>query len=115
MPHPLLAVIALMIIFGTQCHAQDGKESNLSTEPAILAAENAEADNVIIIEMSTDMGGSELIRGVVKSLEEDGIAKMVPMNESYLRPLDFHAAILTKSDLFKCHGIHEIIIITILV
>ena len=99
MPHPLLAVIALMIIFGTQCHAQDGKESNLSTEPAILAAENAEADNVIIIEMSTDMGGSELIRGVVKSLEEDGIAKTVPMNTSFIRPLDFNARILVNPNL----------------
>ena len=45
------------------------------------------------------MERSEVILKIVKALEKEGIAKVVPMNESNTRPVDFNARILVSPDL----------------
>ena len=110
----LLAAFMLMLIPATWAHAQEPADflpfgSSATTAPADPAPpEDPETGNVaadpsvrhvIIIEATPDMERSEVILKVVKALENDGIAKTVPMNTSFVRALDFNAKILANPNL----------------
>ncbi len=126
MIHRLLAVLVLVIFLGTCAYSQDAVEPSRLTE-APAAAETATPAQpeaqiprapangnaspaaspstkssspriIIIVESTTEMERSEVIRKAVDALEKDGFAMKVPMNESFARPLDFHASISTKPD-----------------
>jgi len=122
----LLATLVLVIFLGARVHSQDAAEPPLPTEapasaetdtPAKPAAqiprapatgdsspaaspstESSAPRIIIIVESTTEMETSEVIRKAVDALEKDGVAMKVPMNESFARPLDFHAYISAKPD-----------------